>query len=136
MSNMFEAQVTEMQVSNDEVLAQLATGDYILDKDGNLVEGRVSYAERDDVEIESEEKMAKKRSDRLAALRAAIREERFVHVDPYTVNYADKKGNRRELEIESCNPLLMILECQPNAPQLTAQATETRSGPARLSDEA
>lgn len=136
MSNMFEAQVSEMQITNEEALEQLQAGEYILDKDGNVVEGRVSYAERNDVELESEEKKSKKRSERLAALKAAIREERFVHVDPYTLEYTDKKGGRRALDIESCNPLLMILEGQPNAPQLTAQATETRSGAARLSDEA
>lgn len=132
--SMYEAQVEAVATSAEGVEEILLEG--IIHADGTVEEGRLSSAERQDDSEESETRKAKKLEKQRKAFREAIREERFIHQAGYVREYHDKKGGRRQLEIEDCNPLLYLLEDQPNAPQLTAQATETRSGPARLSDEA
>lgn len=131
--SMFEAQVEAVaaDAAGDEILL-----DAIVRGDGSVEEGRMSSAERQDDSEETETRKAKKLEKQRQAFRDAIREERFIHVGGYVRDYHDKKGGKRSLEVDDCNPLMYLLEDQPNAPQLTAQATETRSGPARLSDEA
>lgn len=132
--SMYEAQVEAVAAGVEGTEEILLDG--IIHEDGTVEEGRLSSAERQDDSEESESRKAKKLEKQRKAFREAIREERFIHQAGYVRDYHDKKGGRRQLEIKDCNPLLYLLEDQPNAPQLTAQATETRSGPARLSDEA
>ena len=52
-----------------------------------------------------------------------------------TLEYEDKKGNSYELDILDGIASLYMFNDQPNDPQYTANATASRGGRPRISDE-
>ena len=77
------------------------------------------------------EKLAARREKFMRMIIATRRE----HVTSRTSRYTTRKGEHRTFEVEEGEADLYILEDQPNEPQYTASATETRGGTARMSDE-
>lgn len=78
----------------------------------------------------------KKATMHRAKFQKMIMETRREQVAGYQASYETRQGLREEFEVFDSEALLYIMEDQPNEPQLTANATETRSGSMRMSDEA
>lgn len=94
----------------------------------------VADDEKDDAAIAAE-KEQKKANVRRAKFQNMIQETRMEHVHAHTTTFENRHGQRLDIEIDECDALLYIMCDQPNEPQLTASATESRGGSARLSDE-
>lgn len=78
------------------------------------------------------EEMINKRKARFQSM---IIETQREHVRASTSSYTTRQGTRKELHISECDTDVYYMEDQPNEPQYTASANETRSGTARMSDE-
>lgn len=85
--------------------------------------------------VETDEVKEKKATQQRAKFKKAIIDTRREHVNAYSTSYTTRHGQTHVIEIHECDALLYLLADQPNEPQITASAHETRSGFTRLSDE-
>lgn len=90
-------------------------------------------SEKLDVEVVVTEEMISKRRARFQKM---IIETQREHIRASTHAYTTRQGTRKELEVFECDTTVFYMEDQPNEPQYTASATETRGGTARSSDDA
>ncbi len=93
----------------------------------------MSIEERVEVELTEEQKLTKAEKQR-KKFNDAIIEERVEHVPGGEHMYHSRAGIENLFETEDQDVLLYLLAGQPNAPQLTANATESRGGSAPMSD--
>ncbi len=129
----------EIAAKARKALAKATTGvsaedQFMLDEEAGSA-NEVTRDERQDKAL-TEEQKAVKASKQREEFNNALIEVRKEHVPAYDASYTGRTGLEHFLEIEDCDADLYILAGQPNAPQLTATATETRSSGAALSDEA
>lgn len=92
-------------------------------------------AEKNDAVELTEEQKATKATKLREKFDARVVERRREHVPAYNADYHKKSGELVFFDIEDCDADLIICAAVPNAPQLTATATESRGGSARLNDE-
>lgn len=123
---------TNVDVAELDIFQQQAM--YLAQREAEEEETIVPENEKDDAAVEAE-KEAKKANVRRAKFKNLIQETRREHIHAHTSTYSTRNGTKVDVEIEECDPLLYIMCDQPNAPQLTATANESRGGSKPMSDD-
>lgn len=96
----------------------------------------IPATELNDAEEMSEDRRIKLLEKQANRFNKRVEQKIELRVPAHKLEFRDKKGEHNVLNIDDSDAILYLLEDQPNAPQITANATQSRSGPARMSDEA